>query len=213
MPVNDQPAKRSLRLTGVLGALLGVTVVLLSGWWWSARQAKGPSGEQAELNRPEAAGNPAAMPAAATAASDVLELHYEGGELQSRSERSGGVLHGESLGWYLNGQLQIREQFKHGVSHGLRTKWYADGTMKSQAEIVDGQLHGVFTRWNPDGTLAQQATFKHGKPDGTSVAYYPSGCVKTEVVMDSGQVIERTSWPDGELRRDPLRTAMAPSRS
>jgi antitoxin component YwqK of YwqJK toxin-antitoxin module len=92
----------------------------------------------------------------------------------------------------------VVEHFRHGVSHGLRTKWRADGTKKSEAEIVDGRIHGTFTEYYPNGIVAREAAFSHGEPHGVSRGYYESGWVKTEVVMDSGRVVKRTNWADGE---------------
>lgn len=131
----------------------------------------------------------------------VNERFYADGQIQSRSMViSNEVMNGLSQGWYTNGVLQIRENYVDGVSHGLRTKWYSDGTKKSETDIVQGQIHGTFRSWHPDGSLSQDAAFKEGVPHGESVAYFPSGFLKARVIMGDGEVVEKTFWPDGEMK-------------
>lgn len=121
----------------------------------------------------------------------------------SRSEIIDGQLNGVSEMWYPNGQLEVREHFKDSVSDGLREKWYENGARKSEAHIVHGKIEGIFQSWHQNGELAERIPMKNGEPDGTALAFYDSGFVKAQTRVAHGDVLERHSWPDGELKQPP----------
>lgn len=125
---------------------------------------------------------------------------YDSGATRSRSALSNGVLQGVSMGWYTNGQQQVEEHFVAGSSEGTRVKWYANGQKQSEGTIVQGKFEGAFRRWDEQGHLSEQAEFKNGLPDGVSSSFYPSGCIKTQITMKDGKIVDQKSWPDGERR-------------
>ena len=133
----------------------------------------------------------------------LLEFYPDGAPL-SRSAISNGQLNGLSEGWHTNRQAQIREHFRANISDGLRTKWHPNGNKLSEVTIVQGKIEGLFRRWREDGTLAEEIQMRDGKPDGNCRAYYESGFLKTESQMRNGQLIEQTSWKDGERRCQPV---------
>jgi antitoxin component YwqK of YwqJK toxin-antitoxin module len=68
----------------------------------------------------------------------------------------------------------------------------------SQASIVEGKVTGTFRSWHDNGQLSEQIEMKLGKADGVALAYYPSGFMKAETTVQDGQILNRTSWKDGE---------------
>jgi len=124
--------------------------------------------------------------------------YYPNGALLSRCEISNGLPNGLSETWYTNGQIQVREHFKDGVSHGQREKWHENGSRLSLAMIADGKVNGTFRSWYDNGQLSERIEMRAGKPDGTAWAYYPSGFLKAETSVHEGDILQRTSWKDGE---------------
>ena len=135
----------------------------------------------------------------------MVEFYPGGGQRQSRSEVSNGVLHGVSEGWFTNGVMQVREPFVEGVAHGTRSKWHANGKLQSTAEIVSGKLHGTFRRWDESGALTEQMEMKNGVAHGLSRAWFPSGFLKAEVEMADGKPVKQTFWKEGEKPGEALK--------
>jgi antitoxin component YwqK of YwqJK toxin-antitoxin module len=127
--------------------------------------------------------------------------HHPDGTLKSRSPISKGKLDGPSEAWHTNGVLQVREHFVAGVSDGLREKFYDTGARLSEAQIAHGQINGLFRRWNEQGELVEEIHMTNGQPDGEAWAFYPSGFVKARAQMQSGKLIARQSWNDGQWQR------------
>ena len=133
----------------------------------------------------------------------VLVDYFSNGTKQLSVEVRSGKPHGLSQGWYENGQLEVKEHFVKGVSHGPRTRWHNNGTKKSEAEIVDGQVEGTFTRWHANGTKSAEAKMLHGVPHGVSQAWYASGTLKSRVVMNKGELVEREFFDEAGASRSP----------
>jgi antitoxin component YwqK of YwqJK toxin-antitoxin module len=131
---------------------------------------------------------------------------YPNGALKSRSAIAQGKLNGLSEGWHTNGVLQVREHFVADVSDGLREKFYDTGARLSEAQIVHGQIDGLFRRWDEQAELVEEIRMTNGQPDGEAWAFYPSGFVKARAQMQSGKLVARQSWNDGEWQR-PLAAA------
>lgn len=197
MPAQSKPqTRRWLRIAiAISTALLAVAVFRAISW--RSPQSAAVVLTRAQLELIDGTLREKGRPAPFTG---VMIEHYEGGVLKSRSSIQGGRLHGPSEGWHTNGQLQVVEHFISGVSHGSRTKWHANGRKLSEASIVEGKLHGVFSRWAEDGSLAEVIEMKDGEPHGVSRAYYPSGCVKAEVMLSHGRVLQTKHWQDGEYK-------------
>jgi MORN repeat variant len=104
-----------------------------------------------------------------------LVERYPGGELQSRSAISNGLMHGVSEGWYTNGVLAVREAFSEGKSHGVRTKWSMEGSLRSQATIAQGQLEGPYKEWHTNGKPSLEIHFRAGTALPNSQAWDESG--------------------------------------
>lgn len=127
----------------------------------------------------------------------VIE-RWPGGEMQSRSSVSNGLLEGLSEGWHTNGQRQVEEIFHDGVSDGLRTKWHPNGKKLSEANIKAGKIEGIFRRWDESGALSEEILMRDGNPDGLSRGFYPSGFLRAEARMERGKILEQHFWKDGE---------------
>ena len=124
--------------------------------------------------------------------------HFPDATLKSRSWVSKGLLNGVSEGWHTNGVLQVREHFLQGIGEGPVTKWYPDGAKQSEGIAKHGKIEGLFRRWHTNGTPSEEVTLVDGKPEGLSRSWYPSGKLKAEVTLQSGQVITKQYWKDGE---------------
>lgn len=125
---------------------------------------------------------------------------YPDGSPKTRSRLREGRLEGPSTGFYPDGEVQVQEMFVEGVSHGARIKWHPNGVKASEAVIRDGQLHGLFRRWYENGVLAEEIEMRHNQPDGQASIYYPSGFLKVRARTSKGEVVDRTTWSDGETQ-------------
>lgn len=120
-----------------------------------------------------------------------LVERYPGGELQSRSAISNGVMHGMSEGWYTNGVLALREFFAEGKSHGVRTKWDNFSHKLSETPILQGTIHGVHREWHTNGQLALEVAMVDGKPNGVSRKWNLDASLAGQWVLSNGQVLEK----------------------
>ena len=183
-----------------LGVLVCGAIALLVGGWFSGREVVPlPLPEVSRTNLVRLDGRWCQFCQTNPFTGWMVE-HYPSGSLLSRSLVSNGLLNGVSEGWQTNGQLQICEYFKDSVSHGLRTKWHPNGAKMTESMIADGKHQGTFRRWHENGALAEEIEMHDGQPDGQSRAFYPSGFLKSQATLRLGEVMERKSWEDGEIK-------------
>ncbi len=199
LPVLDRP-QPGFRVSprGVLGGLVGLAGLLGLVVFWPQSARPPETGVEVLRTELEVREGVLYRKGALEPFTGAMIERYPDGTLLSRSTVVAGRLHGLSEGWYPNGRLQVRESFVRGISHGVRTKWHPNGNTQSVATIVEGQLHGRFLRWHEDGSLAEELSLKHGEPDGVSRAYYPSGFLKAEARLESGRLVSRQFWEDGQ---------------
>lgn len=196
MNVNECKKMRNrLVMIGAFGALVLIAAMIVL--WPGRTPAPEPEVLSTELERRDGL---LYVRSESSPFTGLMLERFSDGQLKSRSNVRGGVLHGLSEGWHTNGQLEVQECFQNGVSHGLRQKWNVNGGKMSEGEIVDGVHHGTFRRWHDNGTLAEEVTMRNGEPDGLSRAFYPSGYLKMQVLIRDGKAVETQSWADGELK-------------
>ncbi|MBN9689371.1 MAG: toxin-antitoxin system YwqK family antitoxin [Verrucomicrobia bacterium] len=196
--MENPPPRSGTRSPNRVAGVLVVVVILVAGVWSFTRTSNRiPAPERAisELVRRDGA---LYEKGAEKRFAGWLVERTSGGDLQSRSWISNGVLNGVSEGWYTNGVLQIREHFVNGLSEGPVSRWRSDGTLASEGQAQGGKLQGVFRRWHPNGQLAEEVHLQSGEPHGLARAWFPSGSVKSEVSMERGKVVSQRFWKDGE---------------
>lgn len=123
--------------------------------------------------------------------------HHATGELKLRTFVRGGLLDGDSDGWFTNGVQELHERFEAGLPHGPRITWYPNGQKCSEGQLVSGRQEGIYRRWHENGQLAAEAEFAAGKPHGHSRAWYPSGSLKAEAWVTHGEVTNHQVFADG----------------
>jgi len=90
--------------------------------------------------------------------------HYgsRNGSIYAMSYYQNGLLHGESMVWYVNGQLKEKWMYKNGKVTGKYICWKPDGSLFYETEFKDG--NGVVKQLYQEGTWIKTTKFKDGLP-------------------------------------------------
>ena len=191
-PLPSAPGGSRLRPVGMI---LGLLALILVGMWIGvSRRAPElvPSLERSRAELDLRSGR-LYFQGQSNLFTGYLVERYPGGELQSRSAISNGLMQGVSEGWYTNGVLALRESFMEGKSHGMRTKWDMNSIRISETSIREGQVHGLHREWYTNGQIMLEVPMVDGKATGVARKWNSDASLAGQWTLSNGVVVDHSS--------------------
>ncbi|QJX74265.1 hypothetical protein F-E9_512 [Faustovirus] len=102
------------------------------------------------------------------------ETSYFGEQITSQREFADGVLHGESINYYIGTNISFKSHYKHGLRHGEYIEYTLDGAIKTHGYYHLGNWHGKWIYYYGNGRR-KRFTYEYGKLHGIATTHNEQG--------------------------------------